>query len=245
MGAPTFNDDDAKGFTDLADLAAQLREHPDLEPLADFTLLRDRGLRTPAFASLRAFLQSAATWSTERARHNAVLVLELFGRLQQTRRLLIHPLREEFLLPVLHDWAQREPRAREPERWLGLLEYDPVRLARALEAAPGDVQVRRALLQLVLARIEDACHHLDQSRLLAEVGEVRADLAQAWRLIDEAPDGDPLSRQAEEVAVYSALLDDWNAYLDDRHGSFPEWCRAHGRDLHLPSRVETQDVEEP
>ena len=221
-------------FEGLAALASALREHPHLAHLGDYCALRERGLRQQALCALDAFLAEAQTWSDHAARAACVVVLELHARTPSAHQFLAQPLLARFLIPTLASWAAAEPASHTALRWLGLLERDPERLARALSLAPDDVPVRRRLVDLLLGHVDFATHHLGEGRFIGDLASARHSLAEAQARIDAAPDRDPFARTRDEVAQLEALLDDWEAFCAAPDGAFPEWCARRGRDYRWP-----------
>ena len=175
-------------FEGLLKLAGELEKTQELRPLAEYCVLREKGLRRKALEQLDGFLDEAARWDAEMARRNVLIVLEAAAHTPETHQFMTHPLLMGLVCPTLEQWTCDEPSAVEPLRWLGLLRSDADALKRALFMKPSDIQVRRRLINIALGAAEYATHHLGESILLGTVQETRASIASARRWIESAPD---------------------------------------------------------
>lgn len=221
-----WNQDNFEGLERLADALASL---PGLQALAEYARARSRGLRREAFAALDDFLRNAPASDSLAAREQALQIVELHGRTREAHQFLAQPLLARFLFPTLQAWIESEPTAHAPLRWLGLLQNDGDLLRRALAVGPHDVAVRCRLIDFALGAADFATHHLDEGFFIGEPAEAREALELATGLIAEAPDAAPFARQADEVAQFTALLDDWQAFSARPDGSFVDWCAERQR----------------
>jgi hypothetical protein len=176
-------------FEGLAALASALREHPHLGHLGEYCARRERGLRRQALSALDAFLAEAETWSDDAASRN--LCRRARAPRPHAKRAPVSGAAVARALSHPHARELGRGGARQPQRWLGLLERDPERLARALSLAPDDVPVRRRLVDLLLGDVDFPPHHLGDGRLIGDVASARQSLAGARAQIDAAPDPRP------------------------------------------------------
>lgn len=221
-----WNQENFEGLERLADELASL---PGLQALADYARARSRGVRREAFAALEGFLRHAPAPDSPPARELSLQILTLHRQTREAHQFLAQPLLARFLVPTLQAWIDSEPTAHAPLRWLGLLQNDGGLLRRALAAGPDDVAVRYRLIDFALGAADYATHHLDEGFFIGEPADAREALELAARLIAEAPDASPFSRQAEETVQLSALLDDWQIYSAQPQGNFAVWCAERRR----------------
>ena len=221
-----WNQDNFEGLERLADELASL---PGLQALADYARARSRGVRREAFAALEGFLRNAPAPASRPARELSLQILTLHSQTREAHQFLAQPLLVRFLFPTLQAWIDGEPTAHAPLRWLGLLQNDGDLLRRALVTGPDDVAVRYRLIDFALGAADYATHHLDEGVFIGEPADAREALALATGLITEAPDAGPFTRQTDEVAQLTALLDDWQAYSAHPEGSFVDWCAERQR----------------
>ena len=228
-------------FEGLLELAAELKKTSELRELAEYCMLREKGLRSRAMTHLDEFLNKASLWDPDSARRNVLIVLKADARTPAAHQFKTHPLLTRLIYPTLEQWATDEPSSVEPLRWLGLLRSDPDTLSRALSLTPSDVPVRRRLINIAIETADYATHHLSESVLLSTVAETRDSISSARQLIASAPNFKPFADLVAEIDKYEQMLDDWEDYSQSLDGTFPQWCAAKGRTYSWPSIVYYDD----
>ncbi len=224
-------------FEGLLRLSVELDAHPDLEPLASYCRFREQGLRRQAFSELERFLEASRAFDSATASAAAIDILESNARARGVHQFLAQPLVAGFLMPTLRKWQDEEPHSSLPVRWLGILSGDIELLAKALSMCPEDKPVRRLLIDHDLSCADYATHHLDETRFIGNIGEVMAALDHARSLMASAPDSEGLASLESELHYFDALIADWQAYMREPAGSFPEWCVKQGRKYGFPIKV--------
>lgn len=224
-------------FEGLSQLAQALDESPRLARLAQYCRLRGLGLRRQAFETLRELLRQSKSWETGFAREVCQHILELSALTPEAHQFLAQPLRADLILPTLETWLAEEPSSQTPMRWLGLLRCDRDLLTRALALSPVDVPVRRALINSYLAHVDYATHHLDEGYFLDDLEATKSSLAKAQALAEGSPAPRLLADLFEEIVHSRALIEDWEAYSAASTGTFPDWCKAHGRGYRWMTRT--------
>jgi hypothetical protein len=224
-----WRDDNFRG---LAELSALARTEPDVAGFADYLALRERGLRTRAFASLDAFLAGAATWPFDRRRRFVDWLLGVRHARPEVVDLLPVPLRVRPVRPTVDEWVGREPGDPAGRRWRGALDGGPGGLAdlRAAVALDPAEQVARALLARRAARaVGFAVHELPVGYL----GEPAEDL----RLLDDASAAAAGLSDADERTGWAERLTDLRDLVaavadhraERRAGNFAAWAAERGR----------------
>jgi len=228
-------------FVGLLELAHELEARAELAALAEYCVLREKGLRAQSLSRLKDFLNESVLWNTNLARRNVLIILQANARNRSAHQFMTYPLLKQLIYPTLERWIAEEPTAVEPLRWLGLLRSDTGALRRALSLAPNDIPVRRSLVNFELDVADHSTHHLSESILLLSVEETRESIANAKQWIDTAPDIRPFDDLIAEIDEYEQMLDDWFAYNKSPVGTFPEWCKAIGHTYSWPTVVYYDD----
>jgi hypothetical protein len=213
-------------FVGLLDLATALREDSHLEGLARYCELRERGLRQQALAELDQFLQAAQLLDTGTRREVAAKIASLHIEHPETHQFLAHPLRTHFVEPELAAWSTACPDAAEPLSLLAVLRHDSDLLRRALALDPQNVQVRTALVTVLVRHVDFATHHLGESRFIGSEADALSALEEARDLLAGMPEAavGPLRR---EVTSLTELVHDWLSYRAAPEGTFRDWSDDH------------------
>src|SRR5688500_5168294 len=108
-------------FEGLLQLAHELGSTPHFGALAEYCVLRQKGLRSQALERLNDFLADTALWDIELARPSVLAILQADARTPAAHQFMTHPLLVRLIYPTLDQWMVDEPSAVEPLRWLRLL----------------------------------------------------------------------------------------------------------------------------
>lgn len=227
-------------FEGLLTLATHFETQPGLHALAQYCRMREKGLRREAFSALEQFLAATLSFDTATRRTAAVDIFEANARTHEAHQFLSQPLLSRFLLPTLKAWADEQPSAQVPLRWLGLQLNEQALLVRALALCPADIPVRMRLINHYLSSADHATHHLDESHFIGNVDYARDELARAQVLISSAAEPERLHHLQTELLEYQNLIADWVAYCESKSktpcDSFPQWCAEQGRTYHYPAK---------
>ncbi len=68
-----------------------------------FCILKDKGLRTESFKSLSSFIEEAKGWNSNEQQNFAGWLFALFEVSEDLHQLLVHPLEENLLKPILKE----------------------------------------------------------------------------------------------------------------------------------------------
>ncbi|MDP0490101.1 MAG: hypothetical protein Q7Q71_03515 [Verrucomicrobiota bacterium JB023] len=226
-----------KNFEGLRGLSSELSSIPELNGLAEYCNLREKGLRTDALQALHKFIQEAIGRDVNAKRRIVLDILSADARTPEAHQFLTHPILTQLLFPTLEEWLSESPAAFEPLRWLGLMKSDFAHLEAALSAEPSDVPVRRRLIGIELDNVDYATHHLDESILLSPLDECRSSLFRVGQLLDGYMPSKWFESLAEEYKEYVSMLDDWELFNQSEYNDFPEWCRANDRHYRWPTKV--------
>lgn len=218
-----------ENFKDLASLSDALQLDPRLKGLSRYCRTREMGLRTQALRELDDFLKASRALAVASQREIVVEILEAHRKFPDAHQFLAHPLVNGLIVPVLEEWRALEPVHPVPLREIALLRRDVGLLKESLRVNPQDNQVRATLAGVLIACVEQATHHLSESRFLGDESEASSTLAEAIDLLGSASEPDSVRDVYEEAMHLSALLADWTEFRRDPVGTFPDWCRQRGR----------------
>ncbi len=224
-----------QNFEGLLQLADALDADPRLSLLGEYCRQREYGLRQKALEALERFLTTSEAWEPSHAREVCQQILVLHALTPEAHQFLSQPLLTRFIFPVLEAWEADEPECQVAVRWLGMLQNDAERLSRALVLFPGDVPVRRRLVDWYLSTVEHATHHLGEGRLLNDLEQTKQSLVKARTVVDASPNPAMLADLRAEICEYEAMLQDWELYSASPDGSFPDWCARRSRPYSWPT----------
>lgn len=221
-----------QNFEGLALITAQLKDDVRLESLAQYCLLREKGLRNQALSKLEDFLKEMNSRDVKSRREVTLKILDVHRAHREVHQFLTDPLQKRLLEPVLAEWLNAEPDAAMPLRSLALLRHDLDLMRKALGLNPGDQEVRIALIGMLLYWAGNATHHLVEGVFIGKVEEAEADLAEATELQKGVQDPTVANGVNEDCQALGTLLADWREYGKAPKGSFVEWCREKGSNHH-------------
>ena len=220
-------------FESLAQLAEDLRQTPGLARVAEYCVLREKGLRKQALAAIHLFLAESARLCPAKRLALAIRLLDLHYAAPAAHQFLCQPLQDDFIRPALRIEARPGNTA---FRCLALLNSSGgtgrAALRVALKHAPADMLVRKKLLALLLGDAEYSMHHLGESLFIGSEEYCRKVLDEAAVLLaSPLTTHEAFSGLRWRHTQLAALFADWLAYSKgDRRIPFPEWCAGKGRD---------------
>lgn len=224
-------------------VASGAEREPAWHTYARYCRERGRGLRKQSLRHLEAFVAEAEQWPFgARLSFVAWLCVHLERPGWMRFDLTPYPLTNRLLRPTLVEWANRDPRASLPHRWLGIIcSYLGIRaglmeppdsvehhLGRAIELDPTEQPARLRLAELLIGGLEYDAHHLPEAYIGEAENDVR-EAEEAARLIEGITDPREGARLSGELAAARQLLEDWLAFSQEYGTDFDEWCRLRGR----------------
>lgn len=222
-------------FEALAEAAEAAQSDSAWEGYADYCRLREQGLRKPSLRRLDAFIAALAPAPFERRIPFVRWVLLEAKRGDHPgygMLLLPHPLVERFVVPTLLEWAEREPKAAEPEFWLGHMLNSTEHYRRAVTLDPSHTEARARLAHHLLGFAAYSTHELPRG-YIGEPEEGLAALDEAEAVVEGLPPSEERESLLREVAMVRALTRSWMDYFEHyrRTGEygFELWAREHGQ----------------
>jgi hypothetical protein len=199
----------------LQGIAAEFAADVELRDFGRYCDLRGRGLRSPAFAALEAFITLARAWPFERRKAISLRIAQLARGMRDAGLLTPQPLLAQVLLPAFEEWSRRDEASAEPHLWLGLLRHegpdgrtpaDHLRLA--LDRDPHCDEARRQLAEWLLSDVEFNQHHLPDDYIGDPAADIRA-LDEAEALLAGLPKGSPRRSLEDEASQLRRRLVAW------------------------------------
>ncbi|KAB2331604.1 hypothetical protein F7731_18465 [Cytobacillus depressus] len=200
----------------------------------EFCLFKEKGLRKDAFRSLNIFIKEARGWQVKRKNEFALWLFKWFEESEDIHYVLVHPLEENVLKPILEDWMIEYPKDPQPFRWYGLFLKSEKHL-KYLETAlrTGGKSEQRALMAIInyyLRSLEFSFHHISEDAYLGDISEDQDLVLKIENLSTEIIDVESEKYVSESVNYYKNLLCDWIAFKSKGKKGFLKWCADNGKD---------------
>lgn len=215
-------------FEGLRELGEAMQSRQGLGYLAQYCLLRERGLRKQAMTALLVFIRDTSARPLAEQRDLACELTRLHFENRNVHQLVAEPLRA-YLQGVFASWCAEFPELAEPYRWLGVLSRDTQHFETALKFDAEDRIALGWLTSEALNAVDFATHHLGEGRLLGTLDDAYGWLERASSYASRLQAGTAQTNFLEEIADYRELLDAWRAYCAlAPEQSFPDWSREQG-----------------
>ncbi|KZR58609.1 hypothetical protein [Pseudobacillus badius] len=200
----------------------------------DYCRLKDQGLRQASFQKLDAFLQKTREWEQAEKRVFVSRLFSLCETAENSRELIVYPLEQRLLKPVLERWMKEKDCDARPFKWHGLFLSSESRL-EYLEAAfeksgKKDQQVLEALMDFYSHCVWYSFHHIAEDAYLGEIEEDRQMIQRLKALHKYITDEERQNGWKKAIAGHEALLNDWTAFISSgQTEGFAEWCEEKGK----------------
>lgn len=200
--------------------------------LLSFCRLKKNGLRKQAFEQLAVFINEAGQWEEVRQREFADWLFDWIESSDDPHHLLVYPLAEQLLKPILTKWmVTKDPR---PYRWYGLFFNTAEKMDYLLKALEyGGTREQKVILAIINSKLENvwfATHHIAED---AYLGDIDTDLQTLSEINGYVPmiQNEEVSRYVRaDVDYYTNLINDWREFSSRQSSGFVDWCRARGRE---------------
>lgn len=215
-------------FEGLRAIGEALRVRPGYGRMAEYCLLREQGLKKPAFSALQQFIAQMQQEPVPVQRQMACELARLHAENRAVHQLIAQPLHAH-LCNVLHAWCAGEPAEAVPYRWLGLLTGEAHCFESALRFDPDDRIALSWLTSQALNAVDFITHHIGESRLIGSSAQAHEQLEAAVAYACRLPDSVARAQFLAEAEDYRNLLDAWATYVAAASDmEFPAWCWQHG-----------------
>lgn len=202
-----------------------------------FCVFKYRGLRKEAFKVLSTFIVEAKEWDTDKKQNFSCWLFSLFEISDNIHHLLVHPLEENLLNPILKDWIKNNPKDPRPYRWYGLFlqTENPVEYLKQAISLGGKSE-QLSLLKLISRYFDSlwySFHHISEDLYLGDTQEDSNLIAELQQL-NEMVESEQFKKNIDkEISYYKELLHDWMLFQKVQNKDFVHWCRSKGKDYHF------------
>ncbi|CRK84736.1 hypothetical protein [Neobacillus massiliamazoniensis] len=200
----------------------------------EFCLFKEKGLRKDAFKSLNLFIEEVKGWQAKQKKEFAHWLFKWFEESEDIHYLLVHPLEENILKPILEDWMIEDPKDPQPFRWYGLFLKSENHL-KHLETAlrVGGKSEQRVLMEIInyyLYSLEFSFHHISEDAYIGDISEDQDFVLKIENLSTEITNVESKKDVSESVIYYKNLLSDWIAFSSKGKKGFLKWCSDNGKE---------------
>lgn len=210
--------------------SGRLNEYPLFKK---FCMLKEKGLRRESFKELTLFIEEANQWNDEDQMDFALWLFTLLEDSDDVHFVLVHPLEEHLLKPILSKWIEHFPSDSRPYRWHGLFlqsEESRGHLQKAWELGGSSEQL--CLVKLIDFNIDSlwySTHHLSEDLYLGDVQEDTNTIMETYELNASVQDLQVKQNVKLELQHYKELLKNWTAFTKERKEGFVQWCEEKGK----------------
>lgn len=201
-----------------------------------FCVLKEKGLRKESFKALSSFIDEANKWGKDKKMNFACWLFTLFEVSDNIHHLLVHPLEENLLKPILEEWIKNNPEEPRPYRWYGLflqtekcIDY----LKNAIELGGRSEQLSfLKLIDINLYSLWYSFHHISEDLYLGNIEKDSILITKLQQLNDKLECQQTKKDNDEEINYYRELLNDWMIFKNEQEKDFINWCKNKGKDYH-------------
>lgn len=193
-----------------------------------YCVRKERGLRKDALKVLQAFIEEMKENDVEVQREFAAWLFEWIERFEDGHHLLVYPLVNGVIQPVLQTWEKVDPVDVRPYRWQGLFVHQGEGLPYLLKALElGGSKEQRVIVQICetyLSALWYSFHHIHEDLYLStyEKDQERIQgIEDVMMLIEDKRIRTNVEKQA---AYYGQLLSDWMEFQQTETRGFMKWC---------------------
>ncbi|WP_309244910.1 hypothetical protein [Bacillus sp. WMMC1349] len=209
----------------------RLNEYPLFK---NFCLLKEKGLRKESFKSLNSFIEEVNKWNTEEQQQFGSWLFGLFEISENIHHVLVHPLEEKILKPLLDDWMISNHNDSRPYRWYGLFlntEQKADYLKLAIEKGGNSEQ--KAILELIdlyFYYLWYSFHHISEDLYLGDIEEDKDFIDKIESLNNRMVNEQYKKGIYDDLTYYKNLLNDWIGFKNESSNGFVKWCTDNGKE---------------
>lgn len=206
----------------------QEEERSDFSSLRSAYLAKQQGLRNVFLQQMNTFIAETLTWEIQRQRQFTEWLLSACEQEEEVQDLLIHPLNERLLKPVLKQWMNDLPEDIRPYRWFGIFFFEEDNSLEYLQATidRGGRQEQLAIEKMIRRLLNGlwyAFHHLNEDLYLSETEDDAETLQETRLLIDQLDDSVQKTEFMEEWQEHARTYELWLRFLKEETVGFMEW----------------------
>jgi hypothetical protein len=201
----------------------------------DFCLFKEKGLRKEAFKSLNSFTEEAKKWDVKKQHNFVCWLFGLFEVSVDIHHVLVYPLEENLLKPLLAEWMSLDPKDPRPYRWYGLfLNTDKTVKYLKLAIKTGGSKEQQALLKLIdiyFYSLWYSFHHISEDLYLGDINEDKLLIEKIEKLNKDVESEQHKKDVVEDLLYYKNLINDWVKFKKEQSDEgFVKWCKRNGKE---------------
>ncbi len=226
-------------FEGLKAISEYYASRPGYELFSEYCQLKERGLKKPALAKLRAFVAQVQQRPIAEQREISQELLELVHHHRDVYSIQSFPL-AMMQQQVMEQWRDEQPDNIIPWRWLALARNDFDCYDKVLELDPNDQIAIGAMASRCIHIVDFHCHHLGEGVFLGELPASRRILDEARGFIAKLTNSEQQQRYRQDVDELARMLDCWEEYAAITAADkpdFADWCEAKGAAFNFWSTV--------
>jgi hypothetical protein len=194
----------------------------------EYCIKKEKWLRKDSFSSLDRFIKEANGWEFETQKRFVLWLFQIFEESDNLHNVLVHPLEQNLLKPVLENWMTQNTNDPRPYRWYGLFlnsENAVYYLNKALEI--GELQEQRVILKLIdiyFYGLWYSFHHISESLYLGNVDEDFETISMIESLNEKVASEEDKLKNLNGIKYYRCLIADWIEFKEQECEDFVRWC---------------------
>lgn len=196
-------------------------------------VLKEKGLRKEALKALSSFIEEAKKWNNDKQQNFACWLFGLFEVSDSIHQLLVYPLEENLLKPILEEWIKIDPKEPRPYRWYGLFLKTEKRIEYLNKAIKlGGKSEQLSLLKLIDINFYSlwySFHHISEDLYLGNIEEDSILITKLQQLNDRVECQLTRKNNDEKINYYRELLTDWMMFKKEQKKDFVHWSKNKGK----------------
>lgn len=200
----------------------------------EYCIKKEKGLRKDSFNSLNIFIKEAINWDFETQKGFTIWLFQIFEESDNLHHVIVHPLEQNLLKPILEKWMTQNTDDSRPFRWYGLFlntENAVYYLNKAIEI--GGLQEQRALRKLIDIHFYSlwySFHHISESFYLGNLEEDLATVSKIESLNEKVASEEEKVNNLNGIKYYKSLIADWDEFKKEKSEDFVSWCADRGKE---------------
>lgn len=199
----------------------------------EYCLLKDKGLRKESFKVLDSFINELRKLDLTLQQDFADWLFSIFERSEDIHHVLVYPLEEQILKPLLDEWIDLDPQDIRPYKWYGLFLHSENQinyLNKALELGGNKEQL--VIIKLIESYFDSlwfSFHHISEDLYLGSLAADKYLINKLEHLAPMVKDEQYKINLLEGIIYYTNLLNDWINLKEEGCEGFVKWCKNKGK----------------
>ncbi|MFS2247107.1 MULTISPECIES: hypothetical protein [Bacillus] len=189
---------------------------------------KEQGLRKDALKVLQSFIAEMKENEVEAKLVFVAWLFEWIERFEDGHHLLVFPLVNEVIQPVLQEWENVDPMDVRPYRWQGLFVHQGEGLPYLLKALElGGSKEQRVIVQICetyLSALWYSFHHIHEDLYLSTYEKDQERIQGIEDVMTLIEDKRIRTNVEKHSVYYNQLLSDWKEFQQTETRGFMKWC---------------------